>query len=166
MFMCDKFRMDAYKARGITSHYDTLCTDDCTKNSRTGSYCEHFYLLIQNEFDRTYAHLGVPVVEGPTAVLKTEVQNITERINMIGAERIMDCAFEISLILSGISEDGRLNIPSDVLNDIAYSAVLGLFLNNPKDVIEGKMLRALSLIKEMEPGRFNCWYPGYPNEDF
>jgi hypothetical protein len=85
---------------------------------------------------------------------------------MIGAERIMDCAFEISLILSGISEDGRLNIPSDVLNDIAYSAVLGLFLNNPKDVIEGKMLRALSLIKEMEPGRFNCWYPGYPNEDF
>lgn len=166
MFMCDKYKMDAYKARGITPHYDALCNDDCTLKSGTGGHCEHLYLLIQNEFDRTYSNLGIPVVEGPTAVLKTEVQNISERINMIGVERIMDCAFEISLILSEITEDGRLNIPNDVLNNIAYAVVLGLFLDNPEEVIDRKMLRALSLIKEMRPDSFNRYYPGYPNEDF
>ncbi|MGB8311858.1 MAG: hypothetical protein WCE81_08340 [Halobacteriota archaeon] len=166
MFMCDKYKMDAYKARGITPHYDALCNDDCTLNSSTGGHCEHLYLLIQNEFDRTYSNLGIPVVEGPTAVLKTEVQNISERINMIGVDRIMDCAFEISLILSEITQDGHLNIPNDVLNDIAYSVVLGLFLDNPEEVVDRKMLRALSLIKEMAPDSFNRYYPGYPNEDF
>ena len=166
MFMCDKYKMDAYKARGITPHYDALCNDDCTVNSSTGSHCEYLYLLIQNEFDRTYTNLGIPVVDGPTAVLKTEVQNVSERINMIGVERIMNCAFEISLILSEITEDGRLNIPNDVLNNIAYSVVLGLFLDNPEEVIDRKMLRALSLIKEMRPDSFNRYYPGYPNEDF
>jgi hypothetical protein len=166
MFMCDKYKMDAYKARGITPHYDALCNDDCTLNSSTGDHCKHLYLLIQNEFDRTYSNLGIPVVEGPTAILKTEVQNISERINMIGVDRIMDCAFEISLILSEITQDGHLNIPNDVLNDIAYSVVLGLFLDNPEEVVDRKMLRALSLIKEMAPDSFNRYYPGYPNEDF
>ena len=166
MFMCDKYKMDAYKARGITPHYDALCNDNCTLNPSTGGHCEHLYLLIQNEFDRTYSNLGIPVVEGPTAVLKTEVQNISERINMIGVERIMDCASEISLILSEITQDGHLNIPNDVLNNIAYSVVLGLFLDNPEEVVDRKMLRALSLIKEMAPDSFNRYYPGYPNEDF
>jgi hypothetical protein len=85
---------------------------------------------------------------------------------MIGVERIMDCAFEISLILSEITQDGHLNIPNDVLNNIAYSIVLGLFLDNPEEVVDRKMLRALSLIKEMAPDSFNRYYPGYPNEDF
>ncbi len=60
MFVCDKFRVDAYKARANTLHYDTLCAHDYSKNSNRKIF-EHFYLLIRNEFDRTYTNLGVPV---------------------------------------------------------------------------------------------------------
>ena len=151
MFMCDRYQMDAYKARGILPHCSVLCDDDCTNHSHTGGYCEHLYLLVQNQSDLVYKSLGIPVLEDPRAILGSQIENVAKRVNKVGADYIMDRAFEISLILSGLSEKADLNIPEDTVNNLAHAVSLGLFLDDPRDAIDEKMLGVLLMLKKLIP---------------
>jgi hypothetical protein len=60
----------------------------------------------------------------------------------------MDGAFEISLILSELLEKG-LEVPKDTISELANAASLGLFLDDPQDTIDHKMLRVLSTLKNV-----------------
>ena len=154
MFMCDKFQMDAYRARGMLPHCEVLCSEDCTNRSDSGTYCEHLYLLVQEQGDLVYKSLGIPAVEDPKAILGTQIDNVAKRVDRVGADYITDRAFDISLILSELSKNGRLNIPANLIDDIAYSVSLGLFLDNPADAINEKMFRVLAVLKKMFPQQF------------
>ncbi len=154
MFMCVKFQMDAYRARGMLPHCEVLCGEDCTNRSGAGNHCEHLYLLIQSQSDLVYKSLGIPAVEDPKAILGVEMDNVAKRVNRVGADFILDRAFDISLILSELSKKGDLNIAGNLIDDIAYAVSLGLFLDNPEDTIDDKMLRILAALKKMFPGQF------------
>jgi len=154
MFMCAKFQMDAYRARGMLPHCEVLCGEDCANRSGVGTHCEHLYLLVQNQSDLVYKSLGIPAVEDPKAILGTQMDNVAKRVNRVGADFIMDRAFDISLILSELSKKGDLNIAGNLIDDIAYAVSLGLFLDNPEDTIDDKMFRVLAALKKMFPGQF------------
>jgi hypothetical protein len=98
--------------------------------------------------------LGIPAVEDPKAILGVEMDNVAKRVNRVGADFILDRAFDISLILSELSKKGDLNIAGNLIDDIAYAVSLGLFLDNPEDTIDDKMLRILAALKKMFPGQF------------
>jgi len=152
--MCAKYQMDAYQARGMLPHCEVICGEDCTNRSDSGTYCEHLYLLVQEQGDLVYKSLGIPAVEDPKAILGTQIDNVAKRVDRVGADYITDRAFDISLILSELSKNGRLNIPANLIDDIAYSVSLGLFLDNPADAIEEKMFRVLAVLKKMFPQQF------------
>lgn len=152
--MCAKFQMDAYRARGMLPHCEVLCGEDCTNRSGVGTHCEHLYLLVQNQSDLVYKSLGIPAVEDPKAILGAQMDNVAKRVNRVGADFIMDRAFDISLILSELSKKGDLNIAGNLIDDIAYAVSLGLFLDNPEDTIDDKMFRVLAALKKMFPGQF------------
>ena len=152
--MCAKFQMDAYRARGILPHCEVLCGEDCTNRSGVGTHCEHLYLLVQNQSDLAYKSLGIPVVEDPKVILGIQMDNVAKRVNRVGADFIMDCASDISLILSELSKKGDLNIAGNLIEDIACAVSLGLFLDNPEDTIDDKMFRILAALKKMVPGQF------------
>jgi hypothetical protein len=152
--MCAKFQMDAYRARGMLPHCEVLCGEDCTNRSGEGTHCEHLYLLVQNQSDLVYKSLGIPAVEDPKAILGAQMDNVAKRVNRVGADFIMDRAFDISLILSELSKKGDLNIAGNLIDDIAYAVLLGLFLDNPEDTIDDKMFRVLAALKKMFPGQF------------
>jgi hypothetical protein len=154
MFMCAKYQMDAYRARGILPHCEVLCGEDCTNRSSVGTYCEHLYLLVQNQSDLVYKSLGIPAVEDPKAVLGAQIDNVAKRVNRVGVDYITDRAFEIALILSELSKKGELNIAEDLINDIAYVVSLGIFLDNPEDMIDDKMFRVLAALKKIFPAQF------------
>ncbi len=154
MFMCDKYRMDAYRARGILPHCEVLCGEDCTNHPDAGSYCEHLYLLVQDQSDLVYRSLGIPAVDDPKAILGAQMDNVAKRVNRVGADYIMDSAFDISLILSELSEKGALNISENLLRDIAYTVTLGLFLDNPEDTLDFKIFRVLAALKKIFPEQF------------
>jgi hypothetical protein len=162
MFMCAKFRMDAYRARGILPHCEVLCGEDCSNFSGSGTYCEHLYLLVESQSDLVYRTLDIPTVDDPKAILGFQMENIAKRVNRVGADYIMDRAFEISLILSDLSTKGSLNIAANVLDDIAYVVALGLFLDNPEDAIDVKMFRVLAALKKMFPEQFEKPTSGEP----
>jgi hypothetical protein len=162
MFMCDKFQMDAYRARGMLPHCKVLCSEDCTNRLGSGTYCEHLYLLVQGQGDLVYKSLDIPVVEDPKAVLGSQMDNVAKRVNRVGADYIMGRAFEISLILSELSEKGRLNIAANLIDDIAYAVSLGLFLDNPEDAIDDRMFRILAALKKMLPEQFEKPPSGRP----
>jgi hypothetical protein len=98
--------------------------------------------------------LGIPAVEDPKAILGAQMDNVAKRVNRVGADFIMDRAFDISLILSELSKKGDLNIAGNLIDDIAYAVSLGLFLDNPEDTIDDKMFRVLAALKKMFPGQF------------
>jgi len=152
--MCDKYQMDAYRARGMLPHFEVLCHDDCTNHPDAGTYCEHLYLLVQNRSDLVYRSLGIPAIDDPKAILGTQMNNVTKRVNRVGADYIMDSAFDISLILSKLSKEGALNIPESLIRDIAYTVTLGLFLDNPEDTLDPKMFRVLAALKKIFPDQF------------
>jgi hypothetical protein len=152
--MCSKYQIDAYKARGILPHCEVLCGEDCTHRPGSETYCEHLYLLVQNQSDLVYKTLDIPAVEDPKAILGSQMDNVAKRVNRVGSDFIMDRAFDISLILSELSQKGRLNVAADLIDDIAYAVSLGLFLDNPEDAIDAKMFRVLSALKKMFPERF------------
>jgi hypothetical protein len=152
MFMCAKFQMDAYRARGMLPYCEVICAEDCT--NRSGTFCEHLYLLVQNRSDLIYKNMGIPVVEDPKAILGAQIDNVAKRINRVGADYIMDRAFDISLILSELNKKGSLNIATNLIDDIAYAVSLGLFLDNPEDAIDVKMFRVLRALKKIFPGQF------------
>jgi len=154
MFMCGKFQMDAYRARGMLPHCEVLCSEDCTNRLGVGTHCEHLYLLVQNQSDLVYKSLGIPAVEDPKAILGAQMDNVAKRVNRVGADFIIDRAFDISLILSELSKKGDLNIAGNLIDDIAYAVSLGLFLDNPEDTIDVKMFRVLAALKKMFPGQF------------
>jgi hypothetical protein len=154
MFMCAKYQMDAYQARGMLPHCEVLCGEDCTNRSGPGTYCEHLYLLVQNQGDLVYKNMDIPAVEDPKAILGTQMDNVAKRVNRVGADYITDRAYEISLILSDLSTKGSLNIAANVLDDIAYVVALGLFLDNPEDAIDVKMFRVLAALQKMFPEQF------------
>jgi len=149
MFMCDRYQMDAYKARGFLPHCGVLCDDDCTNHSHTGGYCEHLYVLIQNRSDLVYKNLGIPVLEDPRAILGAQIENVAKRVNKVGIDDIMHYAFDISCILSGLSEKADLNAPEDTINSLARAVTLGLFLDDPRDAIDEKMLGVLLTLKKL-----------------
>jgi hypothetical protein len=60
----------------------------------------------------------------------------------------MDGAIEISLILSELLENG-LKAPKDTISKLANAVSLGLFLDDPRDTIDYKMLRVLSTLKNV-----------------
>jgi hypothetical protein len=60
----------------------------------------------------------------------------------------MDGAIEISLILSELLEKG-LKAPKDTTSKLANAVSLGLFLDDPQDTIDYKMLRVLSTLKNV-----------------
>jgi hypothetical protein len=152
--MCDKYQMDAYRARGILPHCKVLCHEDCTSHPDPGTYCEHLYLLVEKESDLVYKSLGLPAVDDPKAVLGAQMDNVAKRVNRIGADCIMDSAFDISLILAELSDTAALNIPEDLIRDIAYTVTLGLFLDNPEDTLDLKMVRVLAALKKIFPDQF------------
>ncbi|MGZ7131438.1 MAG: hypothetical protein ACXVIX_09850 [Halobacteriota archaeon] len=160
--MCAKYQMDAYRVRGMLPHCEVLCGEDCTNRLSSGTYCEHLYLLIQNEGDLVYKSLDIPVVEDPKAVLGSQMDNVAKRVNRVGADYITDRAFDIALILSEISTKGHLNISSNLIDDIAYAVSLGLFLDNPADAIDVKMFRVLLALKKMFPEQFEAPFSGGP----
>jgi hypothetical protein len=98
--------------------------------------------------------MDIPAVEDPKAILGTQMDNVAKRVNRVGADYIMDRAFDISLILSELSQKGRLNIAANLIDDIAYAVSLGLFLDNPEDAIDFKMFRVLAALKKMFPEQF------------
>lgn len=157
MFMCAKYQMDAYRARGILPHCEVLCGEECTNRPGVDAYCEHLYLLVQNQSDLVYKSLGIPTVEDPAAVLGTQMAGVARRVNRIGVDHVMDRAFEVAQILADLSKTGELNIAEDTICDIARAVCLGLFLNNPADAIDSKMLRVLTALKKMFPRQFNKW---------
>ena len=154
MFMCDKYRMDAYRARGMLPHCQVLCDEDCTNQPDTGTYCEHLYLLAQDKSDLVYRSLGIPVVDDPKAILGAQMDNVAKRVERIGADDIMDSAFDVSVILSELSEKAALNISENLIRDIAYTVTLGLFLDNPEDTLDFKMFRVLAALKKIFPEQF------------
>jgi hypothetical protein len=56
----------------------------------------------------------------------------------------MDGAIEISLILSELLEKG-LKAPKDAISKLVKEVSLGLFLDDPQDTIDYKMLRVATL---------------------
>ncbi len=166
MFMCDKYQIDAYKARGILPHCEPLCDDNCSQHSGSGGYCEHLYVLIQNPSDQVYKRLGIPFVDDPREVLGAQVENISKRVNKVGFTYILDRASEISLILSELSDRGDLNVPDDDTSDLAYAVALGLFLDDPHDAIDPKMLAALKALKITLPEQFTAVAKPDVREDF
>ncbi len=152
--MCDKYQIDAYRARGMLPHCEVLCPEDCTNHPDTGTYCEHLYLLVQNQSDLVYRSLGIPSLDDPKAILGAQMDNVAKRVNRVGADYIMDSAFDISLILSELSKEGALNIPENLIRDIAYTVTLGLFLDNPEDTLDLKMFRVLAALKKIFPEQF------------
>jgi len=154
MFMCDKYRMDAYRARGMLPHCQVLCDEDCTNQPETGTYCEHLYLLVQDQSDLVYRSLGIPAVDDPKVILGAQMDNVAKRVNSVGADYIMDSAFDVSAILSELSEKGALNISENLIRDIAYTVTLGLFLDNPEDTLDPKMFRVLAALKKIFPEQF------------
>jgi hypothetical protein len=82
------------------------------------------------------------------------MDNVAKRVNRVGADYIMDSAFDISLILSELSKEGALNIPENLIRDIAYTVTLGLFLDNPEDTLDLKMFRVLAALKKIFPEQF------------
>jgi len=154
MFMCAKYQMDAYRARGMLPHCEVLCSEDCTNRPGVDANCEHLYLLVQNQSDLVYKSLDIPAVEDPKAILGAQMDHVAKRVNRVGADYIMDRAFDIALILSELSKKGELNIAGNLINDIAYAVSLGLFLDNPEDAIDEKMLRVLAALKKIFPGQF------------
>jgi hypothetical protein len=93
-------------------------------------------------------------VEDPKAILGSQMEDVAKRVNRVGADYIMDRAYEISLILSELSQEGRLNIALNVIDDIAYAVSLGLFLDHPEDAIDIKMFRVLAALKRVFPEQF------------
>ncbi len=166
MFMCDKYQIDAYKARGILPHCKPLCDDNCSNYSQSGGYCEHLYLLVQNPGDQVYKRLGIPFVEDPRALLGVQVENMSKRVNKVGFTHVMDRAYEIALILSELSDRGDLNLPDDDTNDLAYAVALGLFLDDPRDAIDERMLAALKALKKTLPDQFKAATTPVLGEDF
>ncbi|MGZ4862370.1 MAG: hypothetical protein ACXV2E_06265 [Halobacteriota archaeon] len=152
--MCDKYRMDAYRARGMLPHCQVLCDEDCTNHPDAGTYCEHLYLLVQDQSDLVYKSLGIPAVDDPKAILGAQMDNVAKRVNRVGADYIMDSAFDVSVILSELSEKGALNISENLIRDIAYTVTLGLFLDNPEHTLDLKMFRVLAALKKMFPEQF------------
>ncbi|MGD0327915.1 MAG: hypothetical protein ABSB21_04740 [Halobacteriota archaeon] len=152
--MCDKYQLDAYRVRGMLPHSEVLCPEDCTNHPDTGTYCEHLYLLVQDQSDLVYRSLGIPTVDDPKAILGVQMDNVAKRVNRVGADYIMDSAFNVSLILSELSEMGALNISEDLIRDIAYTVTLGLFLDNPEDTLDLKMFRVLAALKKIFPEQF------------
>jgi hypothetical protein len=161
MFMCAKYQMDAYRARGILPHCEILCGEECTNRPGADAYCEHLYLLVQNQSDLVYKSLGIPAVEDPAAVLGAQMASVARRVNKIGVDYVMDRAFEVAQILADMSKTGELNIADEMIDDIARAVCLALFLNNPEDAIDSKMLRVLTALKKMFPRQFNK----QPSED-
>jgi hypothetical protein len=135
-------------------HCEVLCPEDCTNHPDTGTYCEHLYLLVQNQSDLVYRSLGIPSLDDPKAILGAQMDNVAKRVNRVGADYIMDSAFDISLILSELSREGALNIPENLIRDIAYTVTLGLFLDNPEGTLDLKMFRVLAALKKIFPERF------------
>jgi len=135
-------------------HSEVLCPEDCTNHPDTGTYCEHLYLLVQDQSDLVYRSLGIPTVDDPKAILGVQMDNVAKRVNRVGADYIMDSAFNVSLILSELSEMGALNISEDLIRDIAYTVTLGLFLDNPEDTLDLKMFRVLAALKKIFPEQF------------
>jgi len=160
--MCDKFQMDAYQARGMLPHCEVLCGEDCTNRSDSGTYCKHLYLLVQEQGDLVYKSLDIPAVEDPKAILGAQMDNVAKRVDRVGADYIIDRAFDISRILSELSQKGRLNIPANLIDDIAYAVSLGLFLDNPADAIDDRMFRVLAALKKMFPQQFEKPLLGEP----
>ena len=156
MFMCDKYQMDAYKARGILAHCKPLCHDDCSNHLQSGSYCEHLYLLVQNPSDQVYKRLGIPFVEDPRAILGAQVENISKRVNKVGFAYILERAHEVSLILSELSDRGDLSVSDEDVHDLAYAVTLGLFLDDPHDGIDTRMLAALKTLQKTLPEQFKA----------
>ncbi len=154
--MCNKFHIDAYKARGMLPHCKSLCDDDCSHHSQTGGYCEHLYLLIQDASDQVYKSLGIPFIEDPRAILGTQVENISKRVNKVGFAHILDRANEISLILGELSDRGDLNVPEDAINDLAYVVALGLFLDDPRDAVDERIFTALKALQKTLPEQFRA----------
>ena len=97
--------------------------------------------MVQDQSDLVYRSLGIPAIDDPKAILGAEMDNVAKRVNRVGADYIMDCAFDISCILSDLSKQGALNIPENLISDIAYTVTLGLFLDNPEDTLDPKMFR-------------------------
>ena len=154
MFMCDKYRMDAYRARGMLPHCQVLCDEDCTNQPETGTYCEHLYLLVQDQTDLAYRSLGIPAVDDPKAILGAQMDNVAKRVDRVGADYIMESAFDVSVILSELSEKAALNISENLIRDIAYTVTLGLFLDNPEETLDFKMFRVLAALKKIFPEQF------------
>jgi hypothetical protein len=102
-----------------------------------------------------YKSLGIPTVEDPAAVMGTQMACVARRVNRIGVDHVMDRAFEVAQILADLSKTGELNIAEDTIYDIASAACLGLFLDNPQDAIDTKMLRVLTTLKKMFPRQFS-----------
>ena len=152
--MCDKYQMDAYRARGMLPHCEELCREDCSNHPDTGTYCEHLYLLVQDQSDLVYRSLGIPVIDDPKAIIGAQMDNVAKRVNKVGADYIMDSAFDISCILADVSKLGALNIPQNLISDIAYTVTLGLFLDNPEDTLDPKMFRVLGALKKIFPEQF------------
>lgn len=135
-------------------HCEVLCGEDCTNHPDAGTYCEHLYLLVQDRSDLVYKSLGIPAIDDPKAILGAQMDNVAKRVNRVGADYIMDSAFDVSLILSELSERGALNISEDLIRDIAYTVTLGLFLDNPEDTLDLKMFRVLAALKKIFPEQF------------
>jgi len=55
----------------------------------------------------------------------------------------MDGPFEVSLIPPELLEKG-LKVPKDTITELANAISLGLFLDDPQDTVDHKMLRVLS----------------------
>lgn len=146
--------MDAYRARGMLPHCDVLCREDCSNHPDTGTYCEHLYLLVQDQSDLVYMGLGIPVIDDPKAILGAQMDNVAKRVNKVGADKITDSAFDISCILAELSKLGALNIPQNLISDIAYAVALGLFLDNPQDMLDPKMFRVVRALKKIFPEQF------------
>ncbi len=163
--MCDKYRIDAYKARGILPHCKRLCDDNCSDHSQSGSYCEHLYLLVQSPSDHVYKRLGIPFVEDPRAILGAQVENISRRVNKVGFTYILDRAHEIALILSELSDRGDLNVSEQDTHDLAFAVALGLFLDDPHDAIDTRMLTALKTTQKTLPQQFNAAHMSDLQED-
>ncbi len=158
--------MDAYKARGMLPHCEPLCDNDCSQHQQSGGYCEHLYLLIQNQSDHVYKRLGIPFVEDPKVVLGTQIENVAKRVNKVGFTHILDRAFEISLILAELSDRGDLNIPDNKIDDLAYTVALGLFLDDPYDAIDPRMFAALKAMQKTLPEQFKSTATPDLSEDF
>jgi hypothetical protein len=110
--------------------------------------------LVQGQSDLVYRSLGIPVVDDPRAILGAQMDNVAKRVNRVGADYIMDSAFDISCILAELSKLGALNIPENLISDIAYAVTLGLFLDNPEDTLDPQMFRVVWALKKIFPEQF------------